>query len=80
MTTIDQMWKRFEQHQPFADERGYGKAWRKMCEERTEDAMRLTARATCAREGDVWMSVSAARLTAQANDCGAVCRPSNRVA
>jgi hypothetical protein len=38
MATIDQMWERLAQHQPFADERGYGEAWRMMCDERTEDA------------------------------------------
>ena len=38
MTTLDQMWTRLAQHQPFADERGYGPAWKRMCEERTEEA------------------------------------------
>jgi hypothetical protein len=37
-TLIDQMWEKFAEHQPFADERGYGEAWRRMCEERTEEA------------------------------------------
>jgi hypothetical protein len=36
--SIEQMWERLAQHQPFADERGYGEAWRRMCEERTEEA------------------------------------------
>ena len=36
--TIEQMWEKFAEHQPFADERGYGEAWRRMCDERTEDA------------------------------------------
>jgi len=40
MTTLDQMWEKFEAHQPFADELGYGPGWRRMCEERTEEAMR----------------------------------------
>jgi hypothetical protein len=38
MTTIDQMWQKFAAHQPVADRLGYGEAWRRMCEERTEDA------------------------------------------
>ena len=38
MTTIDQMWQKFAEHQPFADELGYGEAWKRMCEERTKDA------------------------------------------
>ncbi len=36
--TIDQMWERLAQHQPYADQRGYGEAWARMCEERTADA------------------------------------------
>lgn len=36
--TIDQMWEKFEAHQPVADELGYGPEWRRMCEERTEEA------------------------------------------
>ena len=33
--TLDEMWERLEAHQPFADKRGYGPAWKQMCEERT---------------------------------------------
>ena len=33
--TLDEMWSRLEAHQPFADKRGYGPAWKQMCEERT---------------------------------------------
>jgi hypothetical protein len=32
--TIDDMWDRLAQHQPFADARGYGEAWARMCEAR----------------------------------------------
>jgi hypothetical protein len=39
MSTIDQMWQKFAEHQPVADRLGYGEAWRRMCEERTEEAM-----------------------------------------
>ena len=35
--TLDEMWQRLEQHQPFAGRRGYGEAWAKMCRERTQD-------------------------------------------
>lgn len=35
---INDMWNRLAQHQPYADERGYGPAWAKMCAERTSDA------------------------------------------
>ena len=33
--TLDHMWARLEAHQPFADERGYGPAWKQMCQDRT---------------------------------------------
>ena len=33
--TLDQMWARLEAHQPFADERGYGPAWERLCQDRT---------------------------------------------
>jgi hypothetical protein len=33
--TLDEMWERLEAHQPFADKRGYGPAWKQMCQDRT---------------------------------------------
>lgn len=52
MTDLDEMWARLGEHQSFADERGYGREWRKMCEQRTkiaaadaEMAARVTAKA-----------------------------------
>lgn len=39
--TLDHMWARLEAHQPFANERGYGPAWKQMCQDRT----RKTAKA-----------------------------------
>ena len=36
--TLDEMWQRLEQHQPFANQRGYGPEWARMCEERTPEA------------------------------------------
>ena len=44
--SLEEMWTRLAQHQPFADERGYGEAWAAMCEERTEAAARAAAAAT----------------------------------
>jgi len=38
MSDLDTMWDRLTQHQPIADERGYGKEWRRMCEERTPES------------------------------------------
>jgi hypothetical protein len=32
---IDEMWKRLEAHQDFADARGYGNQWRAMCSARS---------------------------------------------
>jgi hypothetical protein len=32
------MWNKLAQHQPFADQRGYGEAWARMCVERTPEA------------------------------------------
>jgi hypothetical protein len=43
--TLDEMWQRLAQHQPYADERGYGEAWAKMCRERTPEAALDAARA-----------------------------------
>ena len=38
MTTLDEMWTRLVQHQPYADANGYGLAWAEMCEQRTAKA------------------------------------------
>ena len=35
---LEEMWQRLAQHQPYADQRGYGPAWAAMCAERTADA------------------------------------------
>jgi hypothetical protein len=35
---LAEMWARLEEHQPRADQRGYGDAWRVMCEQRTPAA------------------------------------------
>ena len=37
--TIEQMWEKFAEHQPEADRLGYGAAWQRMCDERTEEAV-----------------------------------------
>lgn len=48
--TLEEMWQRLAAHQPFADERGYGVAWARMCEERTPEAARIASNAeSCAR-------------------------------
>ena len=42
---LDEMWERLAQHQHYADERGYGPEWSRMCAERTEAAAWAAARA-----------------------------------
>jgi hypothetical protein len=34
----DKMWERLAAHQPYADKRGYGPEWARMCAERTRAA------------------------------------------
>jgi hypothetical protein len=37
--TLDEMWERLAQYQPFADARGFGSEWARMREERTQDTV-----------------------------------------
>jgi hypothetical protein len=39
------MWERLAQHQSYADKRGYGPEWARMCEERTPEAADAAQRA-----------------------------------
>jgi len=43
--TLDEMWERLVQHQPYANQRGYGPEWARMCEERTQEAFYAARRA-----------------------------------
>lgn len=36
--TLDEMWERLAQHQPFADQTFYSEVWANMCAERTQEA------------------------------------------
>lgn len=38
MTDLTEMWDALAEYQPYADKHGFGVEWRRMCEERTEDA------------------------------------------
>jgi hypothetical protein len=38
MTDLNEMWTELERYQPYADKRGFGEAWKRMCEERTKTA------------------------------------------
>ena len=62
--TIDDMWERLAAHQPFADARGYGPAWARMCRERTaaasEAARAWAARAAAWAARAAWSTWSAA--------------------
>lgn len=45
MTDMDDMWKALATHQPLADAYGYGKKWKRMCNEKTSIATHLAASA-----------------------------------
>jgi len=77
METIEQMWQKFEAHQPKADELGYGEAWRKMCEERTKTTAFLAATAAFASAGAARV---VAAWAADAADAGAWADAAGRAA
>ena len=58
---LEEMWERLAQHQPYADRRGYGAAWARMCEQRTEAAAKEAAAAAAA-----WARMCAERSEAAA--------------
>ena len=62
--TIEEMWIRLTAHQPFADQRGYGPEWAKMCAERTPDAAQEAAWA--ASDAAAWALVARAEEAARA--------------
>lgn len=53
--SLEEMWARLTQHQPFADRRGYGSEWARMCEQRTEAAAAVASEAASA----AWAAVAA---------------------
>ena len=71
---INDMWERLAQHQPYADQRGYGPEWAKMCAERTKDAAkaaRAAANAALAVDAQ-YATWAAAEATASWVDAEAV--------
>ncbi len=64
MSDFAEMWARLEQHQSFADERGYGKKWKRMCEERTPESARAAAWAARAARSAVAADAATAAWTA----------------
>jgi hypothetical protein len=71
MTDLNAMWTRLAEHQPFADQRGYGAEWREMCAERTPDAADAAAwvaqRCASGDAADAASTAWAAMLTANAS-------------
>ena len=58
---MEEMWERLAAHQPIANERGYGPAWARMCEERTQDAAWAAAAAAwAAADSQAWAAAWAA--------------------
>jgi len=62
---LDDMWDRLAQHQPFADARGYGPEWAKMCAERTPDAAAAWAAAWAGDAAWAWKAAWAAWAAAR---------------
>jgi hypothetical protein len=58
--TLDEMWERLAQHQPFADARGFGSEWARMLEERTQDTVWEAAYAAEQAAEVAWVPVSEA--------------------
>jgi hypothetical protein len=50
MTTLDEMWQRLTEHQPYADKYGYGADWMIMCKVHSRKAARVAARVAYAAE------------------------------
>ena len=71
--TIDDMWERLAQHQPYADQRGYGEAWAKMCEARTQGAAWAASEAAsaAAARAAAW-AARAARAAEESEEAEAV--------
>ena len=67
MTDLTEMWDALAAHQHIADHKGYGKAWARMCSERTAAAARTAAR-TADDTDDVAAARTAARTAAAAAD------------
>jgi len=54
--TLEEMWNRLAAHQPFADRRGYGPEWARMCAERSEAAAREAHAAAEAVVDAAWVA------------------------
>jgi len=50
----EKMWERLVQHQPYADQKGYGEMWANMCAERTQEVADAAAMAIDAPSITAW--------------------------
>jgi len=75
MTDLNEMWTRLGEHQPIADARGYGEAWKIMCEQRTPEAAEAAAQAACAAKYVEDGAVAAAWSVAEVVEADAGCAP-----
>jgi len=64
--TVNEMWNHLAQHQPIADRRGYGDAWKTMCKERTVKAGRAAADAAMVAANAAY-SAKAGKVAAEAS-------------
>ena len=61
MTDLTEMWQELARYQPYADKRGFGDAWKRMCEERTDYAAYVAAYvASRSNRADRWLAANAA--------------------
>jgi len=58
--TLDEIWERLAQYQPFADAHGFGSEWARMLEERTQDTAWEAAYAAEQAADVAWVPVSEA--------------------
>jgi len=68
-TDLAKMWAHLAAHQPIADQRGYGKAWIEMCEQRTPKVAKdaaVAARNATYMAGAIVRKINAAARAAEA--------------
>lgn len=59
MTDLTPMWETLAKYQPYADADGHGESWRKMCEQRTREAV---AEAEAAADVAYWSELAITRI------------------
>ena len=66
MSNLNEMWTALERYQPYAEKLGFGDAWRRMCEERTEKSAYAAAWEAWDAAGAAGAAASAAARAAEA--------------